>query len=84
MRWLIGVALTGGLVAAIFGWRHFDLRQPTHPAASAPVLNEITVTAAPVKVGAIRRQIEAVGSLRSDESVIIRPEIAGRISRDPV
>ncbi len=80
MRWLIGVALTGGLVAAIFGWRHFDLRQPTHPAASAPVLNEITVTAAPVKVGAIRRQIEAVGSLRSDESVIMRPEIAGRIS----
>lgn len=38
------------------------------------------VNAAPVRIGTIRRQIEAVGSLRSDESVIVRPEISGRIS----
>ena len=80
MRWLIAIALAGGLVAAAFGWRHFDPRQTPQPAAAAPAPSEITVSAAPVRVGTIRRQIEAVGSLRSDESVIVRPEIAGRIS----
>ena len=37
-----------------------------------------------MKLSAVRRQIEAVGSLRSNESVIIRPEIAGPHHRDPV
>jgi membrane fusion protein (multidrug efflux system) len=38
------------------------------------------VEAGPVKLGTVRRQIEAVGSLRSNESVIIRPEVSGRIA----
>ncbi|CAA7625307.1 putative Multidrug resistance protein mdtA [Magnetospirillum sp. UT-4] len=39
----------------------------------------MAVEAAPVTVGPIARELTAVGSLRSDESVMIRPEIAGRI-----
>lgn len=82
MRWLLGLALVAGLVAAAYGWRHFDLRHAPQPAAAAAALpgNEIAVNAAPVRFGAVRRQIEAVGSLRSNEAVIIRPEISGRVS----
>lgn len=39
----------------------------------------IVVEAVPVTIGAFAREITAVGTLRSAESVIIRPEIAGRI-----
>ncbi len=37
------------------------------------------VEAAPVRVGTSQRQVLAVGTLRSNESVIIKPEVAGRI-----
>jgi membrane fusion protein (multidrug efflux system) len=78
MRWLIGVALVLGVAAASWGWLH--ARGPAQPTMATPASTAIFVEAAPVKVGSIRRQIEAVGSLRSNESVIIRPEIAGRVS----
>ena len=39
----------------------------------------VPVETAAVQVGPIQRRLTAVGSLRSNESVIIRPEIAGRI-----
>ena len=84
MRWTIGIVLIAVLVVAGYGWQHVEpyLRlRPTAAAPSAPAaVNEIAVEAARVKVGAIRRQIEAVGSLRSDESVIVRPEISGRVA----
>jgi len=38
------------------------------------------VEALPVKVGAVARTITAVGSLVSSESVVIRPEVAGRVA----
>lgn len=38
------------------------------------------VEAAPVKVAASRREITAIGTLRSNESVTIRPEVVGRIA----
>jgi membrane fusion protein (multidrug efflux system) len=38
------------------------------------------VEAAPVKVTASRREITAIGTLRSNESVTIRPEVVGRIA----
>lgn len=79
MRWLIGAVLVGVLVLGAYGWLYFETRQSPQTAAAAPAPSEIAVEAAPVKIGSIRRQIEAVGSLRSEESVIIRPEIAGRI-----
>jgi membrane fusion protein (multidrug efflux system) len=39
------------------------------------------VEAAQVRVGPSQRQIQAVGSLRSNESVILRPELIGRIAQ---
>jgi len=38
------------------------------------------VEAAQVRIGTVERTVTAVGSLLSNESVVIRPEIAGRIS----
>lgn len=34
-----------------------------------------------VRVGAVQRSWSAVGSLKADESVVVRPEIGGRLSR---
>jgi len=80
MRWLIGAVLAVGLIAGGAWWH---LTRPAAQSANAittPAASEIAVEAAPVGVGSIRRQIEAVGSLRSAESVVVRPEVAGRIS----
>ncbi|MBM3601779.1 MAG: efflux RND transporter periplasmic adaptor subunit [Alphaproteobacteria bacterium] len=41
----------------------------------------VPVEAVKVKVSNLQRQIAAVGSLRSNESVIVRPEVAGRIAQ---
>ncbi|MDQ6619353.1 MAG: efflux RND transporter periplasmic adaptor subunit [Pseudomonadota bacterium] len=40
----------------------------------------VTVEAAKVSMAALPQTLTAVGSLRSDESVVIRPEVAGRVS----
>jgi len=80
MRWLIGAAILAVVVSGGVGWRYIEASQTKTPTKSAPAQPPASVEAAPVKIGAIRRQIEAVGSLRSDESVIIRPEIPGRVS----
>ena len=42
--------------------------------ASAP-----TVEVTPVSVGSVVRTVEAVGTLRANESITVRPEIAGRV-----
>jgi membrane fusion protein (multidrug efflux system) len=49
-------------------------------AAQQPSRPAVPVEAARVEVGTITDEVLAVGSLRSNESVIIRPEIAGRIT----
>lgn len=38
------------------------------------------VEASPVRTGTVSRQVTAVGSLLSSESVVIRPEVAGKVS----
>jgi membrane fusion protein (multidrug efflux system) len=49
-------------------------------AAPAPGGGNVTVEAVPVATASLPQTITAVGSLRSDESVVLRPEVAGRIS----
>jgi membrane fusion protein (multidrug efflux system) len=82
MRWLIGIVLVAAIAAGA-AW-HFNLIPQPGPVASVNAATSaatpITVAAAPVTLTRVQRQIEAVGSLRSNESVIIRPEIAGRIA----
>jgi membrane fusion protein (multidrug efflux system) len=40
----------------------------------------VPVEAKPVDVGAITEEIAAIGTLKSSESVVVRPEIGGRVS----
>jgi membrane fusion protein (multidrug efflux system) len=71
------------LAAAGGAWWFFYFAPPqaegaAGPAAAAAVA--VPVETAPVHVGPIQRRLTAVGSLRSNESVILRPEVAGRIA----
>ncbi len=50
------------------------------PGAAPGAPPPMPVEAVPVRVGAVTRSVTAVGSLLSDESVVIRPEVAGRIA----
>jgi membrane fusion protein, multidrug efflux system len=82
MRWLVGIVLVAAIAAGA-AW-HFNLIRQPGPVASVNAATSgstaITVAAAPVTLTRVQRQIEAVGSLRSNESVIVRFEIAGRIA----
>lgn len=49
---------------------------PPQGSSEAPIPVEIR----PVTIGQVSHEIEAVGSLRSNESVILRPEIPGRVT----
>ena len=48
--------------------------------ASPPLAQAVFVEAVPVRTGLMTRDITAVGTLRSNESVMVRPEITGRIT----
>jgi len=48
-------------------------------AAGAPKPMGLPVKAVPVKIGRVDSEVSAVGSLIAAESVVIRPEIAGRV-----
>lgn len=55
-------------------------RSDAEPAKrTAPAGANVEITQ--VRMGAVERRWSAVGSLKANESVIVRPEIAGRISR---
>ena len=72
------------LLGAGVGGGYWYLMRPTQTAgaqAGAPAGFAMPIEAAPVRVGPSQRQILAVGSLRSNESVILRPELAGRVTQ---
>jgi membrane fusion protein (multidrug efflux system) len=70
------------LAAAGSAWWFFYFAQPQAEGAPSPAAANmaVPVETAPVQVGPIQRRLTAVGSLRSNESVILRPEVAGRIA----
>ena len=52
------------------------------PAATKPVARKpVTVEAAPVSLSTVTEDIQAIGSLEPNESVVVSPEIAGRVLR---
>lgn len=53
---------------------------PPDKGGSAGAIPPVSVEAATVAVESVPELITAVGSLRSDESITVRPEVAGRIS----
>jgi membrane fusion protein, multidrug efflux system len=91
---VIGVLVAAGLVVATGAGYWLGHRSPANanaaPAAATPASAQgkdpgagapVTIEAAKVAVASLPQSITAVGSLRSDESVTLRPEVAGRISQ---
>lgn len=78
------VVLVVGVAVGVFGARWLpgdDAATPSQPAAQVVAVNEAT----PVQVATIvsvtwPHGVTAVGSLRSEDSVVLRPEVTGRIS----
>jgi len=84
-RLIIAVAALGILAAGTYGlWQFRETAGQKANAARGPAGPPggfaVPVEAEPVKVARIAEEILAVGSLKSNESVLIRPEVAGRIA----
>ena len=89
MRRLAYWGLLGGLAFALLGGGYHLLNRDREPpaaeqsanAATAPAEEVITVEAQPVSIDTVLATIQAVGSLRPNEAVVVSPETAGRIAR---
>jgi membrane fusion protein (multidrug efflux system) len=82
MRWIVALVIVAALALGVGQYvvRGAAERPPAAVAGSSDAPPSVTIATAPVRLERITRQIEAVGSLRSNEAVIVRPEIAGRIT----
>ncbi len=84
MRSIVAILVVLLAGAGIGGAYWYLIGRPAETAGNAggaPAGFAMPVEAAPVRVGPSQRQILAVGSLRSNESVTLRPELAGRIAQ---
>jgi membrane fusion protein (multidrug efflux system) len=84
MRTIISMVIVVAVAAVLGGawWQFMGTKaQPGGgPGAGGPPGGfAMPVEAAPVKVGTSRREVAAIGTLRSNESVTIRPEVVGRV-----
>jgi len=80
-RSLIVVLSLAGLVAlGGYAWHANRAPAGTAAPAQAAVPAAVAVEAAEVATVSMPDEVSAVGTLRSSESVVVRPEVAGRIS----
>lgn len=81
MRRMILAAAGAGLMVALAGggWWLFAASGNGPAAPKGGPGGPVTVEARSVEIGPMAREITAVGSLMAGESVMIRPEIAGRV-----
>ncbi len=59
----------------------FASRKSEAPAARAPKTDPVAVEVATVTAGRMTTRITALGTLQADQSVVIQPEIAGKVVR---
>lgn len=81
--WIAAAIVAAGLGGALYYHQSQD-RAPAQLVAQAAVPaaeRAVAVEAAPVEVDTVLEDIRAVGTLQPDESVVIAPEIAGRVDR---
>ena len=82
MRAFIGILVVLAVAAGggYLYWQKVMVPAQNRVAAGAPPKGfAMPVEAAAVTVGRAERRVNAVGSLRSNESVTVRPEVAGRV-----
>jgi membrane fusion protein, multidrug efflux system len=84
------VVLPLALLAVLAAIAYFAFRAPTAPGVGGPPGpgmgakgpgGPVTVEVAKVATTTVQEDVDAVGTLRSNESVVVRPEISGRIER---
>lgn len=81
---MIAVLILASVLAFWAGTRNAGGKPAEGPVAAAPVKAAppgIVVEASKVQVVSLPQALTAVGSLRSDETIIVRPEVAGRIAQ---
>ena len=82
MKKLFGVLLLG--VALFFAWRWYSAhgaKPVSVPAAGASMgMMAFQVKAAQARLEKVSAKIDAVGDLQAGESIVLRPEISGRVS----
>lgn len=83
--WLVALVVGVGVGVAASRWMSGPTSTPAaapsapQPAAAPPANNSRTVEVVPVTAMKLPRSVAAVGSLRSENAVVMRPEVAGRI-----
>ncbi len=83
MRAFIGILVVLAVAAGggYLYWQKVMLPAQSRAAAGGPPKGfAMPVEAAEVTIGRAERRVNAVGSLRSNESVTLRPEVAGRVT----
>lgn len=74
---LLLIGLAGG---GYYGYRYYEKSKMPAPVAAAPqARGGVPVEVAKIERGTVNEEVEALGTLAADESVVIAPEIAGRV-----
>ncbi|MBF0304535.1 MAG: efflux RND transporter periplasmic adaptor subunit [Alphaproteobacteria bacterium] len=81
MRKALLAILVLAMVAGGWWWWRNGAMQPAPVAAGPAAPPPVAVEVAAVKTAPLARRLQAVGTLRSNESVVLRPEVAGRVAR---
>jgi membrane fusion protein (multidrug efflux system) len=75
----IGVAALAALIIVIGAyWGFFRNGEPAN--AVPPAGKSVIVEASPVRVQPVQQEVSAIGTLRSEDSIVMRPELAGVVT----
>lgn len=85
-KWIFGTAVLVGVTAGALAWlanssRAQKLELPPDPALAARDPAAVTVTAEPVRVMAVPRNVEAVGTLWGFEEIALSAKVEGQVKR---
>jgi membrane fusion protein (multidrug efflux system) len=79
-RFALLVVIAGLAAGGYYGYRHVRASGDQAQASVAPAARAaVPVEVAAVEVMTVSEEVEALGTLAADESVVIAPEIAGRV-----
>ena len=73
------ITIQGIIIIALGAWIFLHILSGRQAGALSPTFPKIAVEAVPVKVGDFEQFVTAVGTLRSNYSVIVKPEIDAKI-----
>ncbi|KPF67534.1 hypothetical protein IP69_12485 [Bosea sp. AAP35] len=74
---LLIIGLAGG---GYYGYRHYKQTQVPAQAAAPAARGAVPIEVTRIERATVNEEVEALGTLAADESVVIAPEIAGRVT----